>query len=296
MVTALLATFFTACLCVFMAVVITAHREQVEIAERLNIFAGSKTSDPIYEDLNRPLSERVLVPIWNKLLELGRNLASPERKAAYERKLILAGQPYGLDADGIVVLKWVLLSLMLLLSIKSGSLVIMAVMGGVGYLIPDFLLNSWQKSRQEKITRSLPDLLDMLTVSVEAGLGFDAAIQKVVEKSEGPLSEEFQKTLGEIKIGKPRREALKDMAARLEVDDVSTFVGAMVQADQLGVSIANVLRVQADQVREKRKQRAEEKAQKAPIKMLIPMVFFIFPALLIVLLGPAVIQLLTTFK
>jgi tight adherence protein C len=131
---------------------------------------------------------------------------------------------------------------------------------------------------------------------VEAGLGFDAALQKVVEKIRGPLSDEFQQALNEIKLGKPRREALKDLAARVEVDDVSTFISSLIQADQLGVSIANVLRVQAEQVRGKRRQRAEEKAQKAPIKILIPLVFFIFPAIFVILLGPALIQLVNTFK
>jgi len=139
-------------------------------------------------------------------------------------------------------------------------------------------------------------VLDLLSVSVEAGLGFDAALQKVVEKSEGPLAEEFALALNEIRMGKPRREALRDMAERVKLDDVSTFVGAIVQADALGVSVSNVLTVQAEQVRQKRRQRAEEKAQKAPVKILIPMLFFIFPALFVVLLGPALLEIGKMFK
>ena len=163
-------------------------------------------------------------------------------------------------------------------------------------MLPDMYLNLCRRQRSESILKSLPDVLDLLSVSVEAGLGFDAALQKVVEKSQGPLADEFDTALNEIRMGKPRREALRDMARRVEVDDVSTFVGAVVQADTLGVSISNVLAVQAEQVRQKRRQRAEEKAQKAPVKILIPMLFFIFPTIFIVLLGPALLQIGKVFK
>ena len=138
----------------------------------------------------------------------------------------------------------------------------------------------------------MPDVLDLLTVSVEAGLGFDAALQRVVQKMTGAISVEFAKTLQEIKMGKHRREALRDLGLRTGIDDLNTFISAIVQADQLGVSIGNVLRVQSEQMRRKRRQRIEEKAMKAPIKMLIPMVLFIFPTIFIVLLGPAAMQMI----
>lgn len=146
------------------------------------------------------------------------------------------------------------------------------------------------------MSKELPDVLDLLTVSVESGLGFDAALQKVVRKTKGPLSNEFNKTLQEIKMGKARRDALRDLANRTGVEDLSTFIGAIIQADQLGVSIGNVLRIQSKQMRQIRKQRIEEKAMKAPIKMLLPMVFFIFPTLFLVLLGPAAIQLIESLR
>jgi tight adherence protein C len=138
----------------------------------------------------------------------------------------------------------------------------------------------------------LPDVLDLLTVSVEAGLGFDQAVVKVIEKFKGPLAEEFHRTLQEVRMNKPRREALRALADRVGIDDLTAFIAALIQADQLGVSIAKVLRIQSDQMRIKRRQRAEEQAQKASIKMLFPLIFFIFPAMFIVLLGPAVLSMM----
>ncbi|NLW45458.1 MAG: type II secretion system F family protein [Syntrophomonadaceae bacterium] len=234
--------------------------------------------------------------MWDRLQNLGKRLSSPERKKMYQKKLVAAGMPYGLDAEGLVVLKYAFMCALALAGLFLVNVTAAAALGIVGYLVPDVMLNAWKNERQNKILKDLPDILDMLSVSVEAGLGFDAALQRVVEKIKGPLSEEFRQALNEIKLGKPRREALKDLAARVEVDDVSTFISSLIQADQLGVSIANVLRVQADQVREKRRQRAEEKAQKAPIKILIPLVFFIFPAIFVILLGPALIQFVDAFK
>ncbi|MGE5398734.1 MAG: type II secretion system F family protein [Chitinophagales bacterium] len=272
------------------------YREKTVVMDRLEKLTGSTGTSYVFEELNDPLGRRLFRPVWEKTTGWARELISPERKSKLQQKLIVAGEPYGLDAEGFVVLKYISLSIMLLLGMAFRSIPLILVLGLTGYLLPDLFLKNCQSSRQDKIIRSLPDILDMLSVSVEAGLGFDAAVQKVVEKNKGPLGMEFQKVLYEIKIGKPRREALKDMADRIEVDDVSTFVGGMVQADQLGVSIANVLRVQADQVRDKRRQRAEEKAQKAPVKILFPLLFFIFPAIFVVLLGPAAIQIMDIFK
>ena len=247
----------------------------------------------VTEHLNKPLSQRVIRPVGPPAVSGQR---SPHRRERVYQKLVAAGMPYSLDAEGLVVLKYALMSVLALAGLFMGNVTTAVVLGLMGYLLPDIMLNAWKNERQNRILKDLPDILDMLSVSVEAGLGFDAALQKVVEKIRGPLSDEFQQALNEIKLGKPRREALKDLAARVEVDDVSTFISSLIQADQLGVSIANVLRVQAEQVRGKRRQRAEEKAQKAPIKILIPLVFFIFPAIFVILLGPALIQLVNTFK
>jgi tight adherence protein C len=160
----------------------------------------------------------------------------------------------------------------------------------VGWLLPDAYLKRKAEERQQEMTKSLPDTLDLLTVSVEAGLGFDQALSKVIEKSSGSLAEEFSKTIQEIQMGKPRREALKDLGTRTGNEDLVNFTGALVQADKLGINLGNVLRIQAVEMRTKRRQLAEEKAMKAPLKMLFPLIFFVFPALFIVVLGPAMIR------
>lgn len=164
----------------------------------------------------------------------------------------------------------------------------------LGYFLPSLWIRSKIKKRQENIVKALPDALDLLVICVEAGLGFDAAMGKVYEKWDNDLSIAFGRVLREISLGKLRREALRDMSDRMDVPDVTSFIAAIIQADQLGVSIATILRVQSDQMRVKRRQRAQEKAHQAPVKMMIPMVLLIFPSIWIVLLGPAVIILMNT--
>jgi tight adherence protein C len=164
----------------------------------------------------------------------------------------------------------------------------------LGYYFPMMSLRSKISKRQNNILKALPDALDLLVICVEAGLGFDAAMGKVYEKWDNELALAFGRVLREIQLGKPRREALKDMSNRMDVPDVNAFTAAIIQAEQLGVSMATILRVQSDQMRVKRRQRAQEKAQQAPVKMMIPMVLLIFPSLWIVLLGPAIIQLKNT--
>ena len=165
----------------------------------------------------------------------------------------------------------------------------------IGYIYPDYWLKAKLKRRHEEIVRTLPDILDLVMVSIEAGLGLDAAIMKVVEKQKGILAQEFNIVLQEIKVGKQRRDALRDMAKKNNVEDLSNVIAALVQADQLGISMGSVLRNQSIQIRDKRKQRAQEQAQKAPVKIMIPLVFFIFPSIFIVILGPAFIQIINIF-
>ena len=165
----------------------------------------------------------------------------------------------------------------------------------IGYLAPEFWLGRRIKARQKAILKMIPDTLDLLTISVRAGLGFDAALAKVVEKLPGPLTDEFRRALAEVRVGKARRDALRDMVPRTNVQPLSNFVGAIIQAEQLGVSISKVLQVQSEQLRIERRQRAEEMAARAPIKMLLPLVGCIFPALFVVILGPAIILIVKTF-
>ena len=163
---------------------------------------------------------------------------------------------------------------------------------GIGYIGPEFWLGGRVKKRQKGILLQIPDALDLLTISVRAGLGFDAALGKVVEKMKGPLVDEFRRALAEVRVGKARREALRDIVPRTEVQPLTNFIGAIIQAEQLGVSISKVLQVQSEQLRIERRQRAEEQAAKAPIKMLFPLVGCIFPSLFVVILGPALILIM----
>ena len=161
----------------------------------------------------------------------------------------------------------------------------------VGFVVPDFMLSTRARARREKVRAELPDALDLLAVSVEAGLGFDAAIAKLADHMDGPLTDEFGLALGEMRVGEGRQEALKKMAERLDTPEISTFTRAIIQADQLGISLGRILRVQAADTRLKRQAAAEEKAMKAPIKMLFPLVLFIFPSMFLVILGPALLNL-----
>jgi tight adherence protein C len=162
----------------------------------------------------------------------------------------------------------------------------------IGFILPEFWLGRRIRSRSMEMVLQLPDALDLLTISVEAGLGFDAALAKVVEKMEGPLVNEFRQALAEIRMGRTRRDALRDVVARADAQPVSNFIGAIVQAEQLGVPIAKVLQIQSQQLRIERRQRAEEAAAKAPVKMLFPMVGCIFPTIFIVILGPAIVTVM----
>ena len=183
--------------------------------------------------------------------------------------------------------------LMGILLSSPGTGILLAGVGlGIGYIAPEFWLGGRVRKRQKAILMMIPDALDLLTISVRAGLGFDAALGKVVEKLKGPLTEEFRRALAEVRVGKARREALRDIIPRTEVVPLTNFIGAIIQAEQLGVSISKVLQVQSEQLRIERRQRAEEMAAKAPIKMLFPLVGCIFPSLFIVILGPAVILIM----
>ena len=214
--------------------------------------------------------------------------------------LILAGNPGNLDVSDFLGIKGVvtlglggLVVIFFTGLVGFGLALLFGFMAGLlGYVAPSFWLRSRIGTRRKQITRALPDALDLLVISVEAGLGFDAAIQKVAEKWDNHLTNEFGRALSEMRVGSSRRDALRGIVERTDAPDVATFISAIVQADQLGVSVGRVLHVQADQMRMKRRQRAEEMAHKAPIKMLFPMILLIFPAMYIVILGPAIPQIM----
>jgi tight adherence protein C len=278
---------------------------------------GSKSVDPVQArltqlgtmqaknleelELQAPFLERTLRPLASRLSASSSRLASSSFQATAEKRLALAGNPgnlrvadwIGVKVVGAVVGAILFFFLFVIVGIMNLPIplnFIMAAMGlAFGWTIPEFWLGGRVRKRQHAILLQIPDALDLLTISVRAGLGFDAALGKVVEKLQGPLTEEFRRALAEVRVGKARREALRDIVPRTEVPPLTNFIGAIIQAEQLGVSISKVLQVQSEQLRIERRQRAEEQAAKAPIKMLFPLVGCIFPSLFIVILGPAII-------
>jgi tight adherence protein C len=252
-------------------------------------------------ELQAPFIERTLRPLAGRLSGSVSRVTSSSFSDRTEKSLALAGNPgdlrvadwLGIKAIGAIVGGIVFFFLFVVLGVLSFPVLIGFLMAGVGllfgYTIPEFWLGGRVKKRQKAIIMMIPDALDLLTISVRAGLGFDAALGRVVEKLKGPLSDEFRRALAEVRVGKARREALRDIVPRTEVPPLTNFIGAIIQAEQLGVSISKVLQVQSEQLRIERRQRAEEQAAKAPIKMLFPLVGCIFPSLFIVILGPAII-------
>jgi tight adherence protein C len=250
-----------------------------------------------------PFADRLLAPMWSALLTISRRLSPSGATARLQHQLDLAGNPGGWHPERVLAYKSLgLLSgliLGLILGGSTGAIGLLAWSTGLaaaGFFIPDLLVYNSGLKRQTQIRKSLPDALDMLTVSVEAGLGFDAALAQVARNAEGPIAGEFFRVLQEMQIGKSRNEAFMGLSERTTVDELKVFVSALAQADRLGVPIANVLREQSQEMRLKRRQRAEEMAQKVPIKILFPMVFCIFPALFVVIIGPGVINIIKAFS
>lgn len=270
---------------------------------RLDRIARDEQKEKEHE-LNQSLFTRVIRPMMDDVSKFVIKITPKEIVNILEKKVAMAGEPMGLtvkdwiSVQGAVILCLPVVTISIGYSFNAGAkniLLIVFAEVGLGLILPNFVLSKNIGDRQKKIENSLPDVLDLLTVSVEAGLGFDGALAKVIDKMPGPLAIEFENVLQEMKVGKQKRDALKDMAGRVGVQDLTTFIGSVIQADQLGVSIGNVLRIQSQQMREKRRQRAREKAMKAPVKMLIPMVLFIFPTIFTVLIGPVVIRIMNAF-
>ncbi|HEX6076969.1 MAG TPA: type II secretion system F family protein [Micromonosporaceae bacterium] len=251
-------------------------------------------------DRDSPFHQRVALPFARRLGGLGRAFTPQGGRDRLQRWLDRAGNSGGWTVGAVVAVKGlglvyvaVVFGFFGLLTGSVPGLVIGAVIGGLaGFFLPDLLVLNAGLRRQEKIRRTLADVLDMLTVSVEAGLGFDAALAQVARNARGPLGGETARVLQEMQIGKSRVEALRSMAQRTSVLELRTFTASVAQATELGIPVAQVLREQSREMRVRRRLRAEEKAQKVPVKILFPLILFIFPALFIVLLGPALIRLL----
>lgn len=255
-------------------------------------------------ELSQPFSERVLVPIVRKIAEFSVRFTPQKAIQNVTKMMELAGNPWPIDAPTFFAIRFVLAIVFgglaiayLLISPPVDSSKNLLYIGGAAFLgsfMPASMLTSKIKKRQTEVRKAMPDALDLLTICVEAGLGFEAAMSKVAEKWDNELALAFSRTLREIQLGKVRRDSLKDMSDRLGIAEMTSFVAAIIQSEQLGVSMAKVLRIQADQMRMKRRQAAEEQAQKAPIKMIIPMALLIFPSIMIIILVPAVFQVLAS--
>jgi tight adherence protein C len=242
--------------------------------------------------------ERVLTPAADSIAGFVLKLNPKTTVEAVRVKLLAAGLSDRISVNAFLAAKGIFavvgLVFGMLFGVPAGPFMALVLMVGGpvgGFVFPDFVLSMRARARREKVRAELPDALDLLAVSVEAGLGFDGAIAKLAEHMDGALTEEFNLALGEMRIGESRQEALKKMAQRVDTPEVSTFCRAIIQADQLGISLGRILRVQAADTRLKRQAAAEEKAMKAPIKMLFPLVLFIFPAMFVVILGPALLNL-----
>ena len=249
-----------------------------------------------------PAMERIVAPLLANFRSLAVKLSPGGASESMVRRLDLAGNPGTwtaeriMGAKGVALLVGAVLGLVLGGGLSIRGFLIALAAAAVGFFLPDLLLLNAGQKRQEQLRRGLADALDMLTVCVEAGQGFDAALLQVARATTGPISGEFARVLSEIQIGKSRGEAFSSLAARTSVNEAKTFVSALVQADRLGLPIANVLREQSNQMRLIRRQRAEEKAQKVPVKILFPMLLCIFPALFIVIIGPGAIRIVDTFS
>jgi len=252
-------------------------------------------------ELSQPFSERVIIPVIRRIGEFSARFTPQKAIQDTARKLELAGNPWPVDAPTFLAIRFILgivlggfLVAVIAISPPSSATDNFLYIGGAtfaGFFLPHLMLTSRITRRQSEVKKAMPDALDLLTICVEAGLGFDAAMSKVSEKWENELSLAFARAIREIQLGKTRREALKDMSERLGLPEMTSFVAAIIQSEQLGVSMARVLRIQSDQMRVKRRQYAEEQAHKAPVKMIIPMALLIFPSIMIIILTPAALQI-----
>jgi tight adherence protein C len=289
--------------------VLSQAEERATARSSLRQLEGYEIENQRDREMLKPIGDRVILPFTQWLTSLGRRFAGLEYIANVRHKMTIAGKPSNDQVDRFLAIRVLTLALVPV-TIVFGGLIFFPKLGLHGktnflttamlvlveFLGPDAILNRQMAERQHKIRVALPDILDVLTISVEAGLGFEQALDRTVTSVPGPLSDEFQRVLGEIRAGSSRADAMRQLDDRTDVPEIRSFVLAILQADTFGISIGRVLRAQSDEMRVKRRQLAQEAAQKVPVKMLIPMVFCIFPALFVVVLGPAAINIQQNFK
>ena len=257
-------------------------------------------------EMQQPFTQRVLVPFLQRIGDLSSGFTPQKVLEDTTRKLEIAGNPGRIDAATFLSTRFIVAiffgGILLAVGLFSPNkwplaqtFLVVLVFTVLGFFFPQLWLQSRINSRQKEIRKAMPDALDLLTICVEAGLGFEAAMSKVSEKWENQLSLALLRTIREIQLGKARRDAMRDMADRIGIPEMTSFVAAIIQSEVLGVSLAKVLRIQSDQMRVRRRQRAEEQAHQAPVKMILPLAFLIFPSIFIILLTPAGIQLSRSF-
>jgi tight adherence protein C len=294
---------FTTIVCTLFWVLNVFFREKIEIQQRIKKFVVS--TDKQSSLIEGTLYERLFEPILGGFSGFIGRVTPKHYVQQLDKSLSEAGNPMKLNANSCITMQIgaIIIEIIGVISIWIAFqvpilkiMLIFASVVGFTYIFPGLYLKKLIKERQQEIEKSLPDAIDLLTVSIEAGLSFDGAMAKLTEKMSGVLVSEFSIVLKEMKMGISKRDALKSMIKRVPVDNLITFAGAIIQADQLGVSIGNVLRIQSNIMRQKRRLKASELAMKAPIKMLFPMIFFIFPTIFIVLLGPVVIKTMAAFS
>ena len=273
------------------------------LEERLAEFAERGEAASLREiEMSQSFMERVVIPVANKLGELAVRITPQKALDSIERKLEMAGNPRGIEPTTFFAARFFFAVILLVgLGLMYGNEVfqftnfLITLFGTIfGFMLPNMLIDSRINRRQDSVRKALPDALDLLTICVEAGLGFDAAMRKVADKWDNELSIAFGRALQEVQLGKLRREALRDMADRIGASDFDSFIAAVIQSEQLGVSMAKILRIQSDDMRVRRRQRAEQAAQKAPVTMLLPMAFLIFPTIMMVMMGPAVLMVMNS--
>ena len=255
-------------------------------------------------EIDPPFGERILEPLRRRALRIGRRLTGADSSERIRHKLDLAGNPAGWTVDRVVSAKVlctfvgfaVALAISLVLGVSpTMRIALLAIGAGIGWFGPNLYLYQRTYERTELMQRELPDSIDLLTICVESGLGFDAAIQQVARSTEGPLADELNRMLHEMQIGMGRGDALRALSERSNVADVRSFVGAMAQADAFGIPVAQVLRTQSHEMRVRRRQRAEQRAQQVPVKITVPLIFCILPCLFIAVMGPAAISIMGSF-
>jgi len=281
---------------------VTVRQKQLAVSlKRAKGYGGAPLRDA---ELGKNAHQRLFAPALARLANIAMKLPMTASTDEVSRRLMGAGLNGRISATTFLGLKaafagtsLLMGAFMLVTGAQPGKALLFGMGGAVmSFLLPDTYLTMRTRKRREEIGVQLPDILDLLTVSVEAGLGFDAALARVCDRMEGPIVDEVSLTLHEMRIGEGRQQALRNMAERLQLQDITSFTRAIIQADQLGMSLGRILRVQSDDIRNKRQMLAEQKAMKAPIKMLFPTVLFIFPAMFVVVLGPAMLKLGDAFS